>query len=93
MPIDNKIDFKNKEKVIKAFLKNYLKIDKNLFSSERLFIANSGINWIYKNTNNADLIKHYLKEIDKHLKGEIDLFWSNGTLIKKKAKENDNSKK
>jgi hypothetical protein len=93
MPIETKMDIGDKQKIVKSLLKNYLKIDKNLFISNKLFIANSGINWIYNNTKNVELIKHYLKEIDKYLKGDIELYWSNGTLTKKKAKDNDNSKK
>lgn len=87
------MDIRDKEKIIKSLLKNYLKVEKNLFISNKLFIANSGINWIYNNTKNIEVIKHYLKDIDKYLKGDIDLYWSNGILTKKKVKENDITKK
>lgn len=81
-----------KEQVIKNILKNHLKKNDNLFLSNKLFIAKSAINWIFDNTKYPDIIKHYIKDVDKYLKGELDLFWSNGILIKKKVKEINDKK-
>lgn len=78
-----KMDYSDKNDVIKSLLKKYLTIDGNILKSERLFIAKSGINWIYQNTKNPTSIKHYIKEIESYLKGEINLSWKNGLLFKK----------
>jgi len=81
--------YKNKTQIIKNMLKSYLKVDNNLYISNKLFMANSAINWIYKNTKNPDVIKHYLTDIDKYLKGEYILKWHNGSLIKKRVTNNE----
>jgi hypothetical protein len=82
-----------KEEIIKSILKSHLKINNNLFLSEKLFVAKSAINWIFDNTKYPDVIKHYLKDVEKYLKGELLLSWSNGVLIKKKVKTNDTTEK
>lgn len=79
-----KMDYKDKNDALKSILKIYLKIDKNLLLCERLFVANTAINWIFDNTKQSVVINHYMKDIEKYLKGEIDLCWSNGVLTKKK---------
>jgi|LakMenEpi03Aug12_release.lakeMendotaPanAssembly.Ray.scaffolds.fasta_scaffold52015_7 hypothetical protein len=82
-----------KEEIIKSILKSHLKVDKNVFLSEKLFVAKSAVNWIFDNTKYPDVIKHYLKDVEKYLKGELLLSWSNGVLIKKKVKTNDITEK
>jgi len=85
----NKLDFKNKEQIKKYILRNYLKIDNNIFISNKLFIANSALNWIYANTKSPEIVKHYILDIHKYLKGEYELAWINGILTKKKVIKND----
>jgi hypothetical protein len=85
----NKLDFKNKEQVRKHLIKNYLTIDNNIFISNKLFIANSALNWIYDNTKNPEVVKHYILDIYKYLKGEYELAWIKGILTKKKVIKND----
>ncbi len=84
-----KIDYKNKDQVIKFILRSHLKIDNNLFLSHKLFVAKSAINWIFDNTKYPDVIKHYMKDIEQYLNGNLELFWSNGNLKKKKVSNND----
>ena len=85
----NKLDFKNKEQVRRHLIKNYLTIDNNIFISNKLFIANSALNWIYDNTKNPEVVKHYILDIYKYLKGEYELAWIKGILTKKKVIKND----
>lgn len=85
----SKNDFKTKEEIRKHLIKSYVKMDNNLFICNKLFIANSAINWIFANTKNPDVVKHYILDIYKYLKGEYELAWINGILTKKKVIKND----
>jgi len=85
MSIIKVMDYKDKDKIIKSMLKSYLKVDNNLYLSNRLFMANTAINWIFTHTKDANTIKYYMKDVEKHLKGEICLTWINGVLTKKKV--------
>jgi len=85
----SKIDFKDKQQVRKHLIKNYLLIDNNIFVSNKLFIANSALNWIYDNTKNPEVVRHYVLDIYKYLKGEYELAWIKGILTKKKVIKND----
>ncbi len=84
-----KMNYGNKDEVLKSILKKYLVIDGNLLKSEKLFMAKSSVNWVFEHTKNSTLIKQYLKEIENYLSGDIDLSWKNGQLIKKKVDKND----
>lgn len=85
----NKINFKNKENIKKYLIKKYLVVNNNIYSSEKLFVANTAINWIFDKIKDTEVIKHYVMEIDKFLKGEQDLRWVNGILSKKKANNHE----
>jgi len=56
--------YQNKEQAMRILIRNYLKIDNNLYISEKLFIAKSAINWIFNNGKNPDLIQHYMKDVE-----------------------------
>lgn len=83
------MDYKDKDKIVKSMLKNYLKVDNNLYISNKLFIANTAINWIFSHTKDINIIKYYMKDVEKHLKGDLQLSWINGILTKKKVIQND----
>ena len=85
--------YQNKEQAIRILLKNYLKKDNNLYISEKLFTAKSAINWIFDNGKQTELVQHYMKDVENFLKGEINLYWVNGILTKKKVIQNDKTNK
>ena len=62
------------------FLLKYIEKKDNIYFSNRLFVANTVLNWVLTSFNEQKVIKYYLKEIEKHLKGEITLYWENGII-------------
>jgi hypothetical protein len=82
-----KMNYKTKEDVISSLLKKYLKKEDNLLLSHKLFIAKSVINWVFENTKNSSLIKLHIDDVEKYIVGEIDFFWKDGIIIKKKIKK------
>lgn len=89
------MNYITKEQAIKTILKNHLSSSGNLFLSEKLFIAKSVINWIFDNVKSEPVKKVYFDDVDKYLKGDLDLKWFNGLIIKNKSpkKENKNENK
>lgn len=83
------ISSKNKDEAIKFILKSHLKIDKNLFLSHKLFVAKSAINWIFDHGKDINIIKYYLKDVEKYLNGDLELLWEDGKILKKKANSNE----
>ena len=83
---------KNKDDAINYILKKYLKIQDNVLLSERLFIANSVLDWIYRSTNNQKVIDAYLNDLEEYLKGNLDLRWIDGVVIKKESRDNNDYK-
>lgn len=76
------------EKEIKRYIRDYLKINENVYQSERLFIAKSVLLWALKTAQDQKIFTYYLKEIEKHLNGEITLYWKDGIVkVKKKEKQ------
>ena len=70
----------NLEKEIKKLLSKYLNLEDNVYYSERLFIANSILTWVASKYREQKVYKYYLKEVEKHLKGEITLYWEDGIV-------------
>lgn len=89
------MNYITKEQAIKAILKKHLATSENLFLSERLFVAKSVINWIFDNIKSEPVKKVYFEDVDKYLKGDLELKWFNGLIIKNKSlkKENKNENK
>ena len=83
---------KNKDDAINYILKKYLKIQDNVLLSERLFIANSVLDWIYRSTNNQKVIDAYLNDLEEYLKGNLDLRWIDGVVIKKESRDKNDYK-
>jgi hypothetical protein len=95
MSIAIKMNYKNKEEAITAILKKYLVIQNNMLLSERLFVAKSIINWIFQNSKNPLIIKSYLEDVERHIKGDLELSWKDGIIVRKKNKKettNENKK-
>lgn len=60
--------------------------DGNLLHTSRVFVAASVIQWIYENTKTDDQISHYLSQVEKHLNGELEMYWENGLIRIRKEK-------
>lgn len=88
------MNYITKEQAIKEILKKYLIKNDNLFMTEKLFVAKSVINWIFDNIKNEPIKKVYFEDVEKYLKGDLELKWFNGLIIKnkspKKEKQNEN---
>ena len=95
MSIIKAMSYITKEQAIKIILKKHLSINGNLFLSEKLFVAKSVINWIFDNVKSDPVKKVYFENVDKYLKGDLDLKWYNGLIVKNKSpkKENKNENK
>ena len=68
------------EKEIKKLLNEFLKIKDNIFLTERLFVAVSVLNWAFLKHSDKYALQHYLDQVKKHLRGEITLYWEDGTV-------------
>jgi len=60
--------------------------DGNLLHTSRVFVAASVIQWIYENTKTEDQIFHYLSQVEKHLSGELEMYWESGSIRIRKEK-------
>jgi len=68
------------EKTIKKIIKEYIKIDGNLYHSEKLFSAKAALIWIGENAKDKKSLNYYLTLLEKHLKNDITLYWEDGTV-------------
>lgn len=95
MKISKAMNYISKEQAIKALLKKHLTMNNNLFLSEKLFVAKSVINWIFDNIKSEPVKKVYFEDVEKYLKGDLELKWFNGLIIKNKSikKEDKNENK
>jgi len=76
---------KEKSRLIKWFIdEGALTQESNLYIAERIFQANSFVNWIRKNsfdkTLNKDEIEQSMHVIRMFLQKKINLEWKNGTI-------------
>lgn len=76
--------FKTKDETIKYILKKHLKAEGNVLMCERLFVANSILEWVFKSTNNSIVIKSYISDLEKYIEGHLQLPWADDVVIKKK---------
>jgi len=79
------MNYITKEQAIRTILKKHLSVNDNLFLSQKLFVAKSVINWIFDNVKTEPVKKVYFEDVEKYLKGELDLKWFNGLIIKNKS--------
>jgi hypothetical protein len=75
------------EKVIKKMIKDFAIPEDNVFYAERLFVANTVLNWVLKNTKEERQRKQYITQIEKHLVGEITLYWDDEVIKVRKDQE------
>jgi hypothetical protein len=76
----------NQKKLVKDIFSDYIVKDNNIFFIERLFVANTILNWAYENYKDQKQIKAYIDEIKRHLDGEITLYWSDGIVKVRREK-------
>jgi|688.fasta_scaffold191808_4 hypothetical protein len=75
------------ETQIKRILKSYKTIDGNLINCQKIFVANSVLIWALENVKEKEKIIYYIREVEKHLKDEITLYWEDGSIkVKRKRK-------
>ncbi len=80
----------------KKFIMNLIKEGKyffykdNVFYGEKLFVVYSVVKWVVKQAKEGEFdeeqVKNYLNAISAYLKGDIDIFWENGTLYVSKLR-------
>lgn len=73
------------EKTLKKFMNDYIFHEENIFYAERLFVANSVLRWALENSKDERTKKQYIDQIERHLLGEITLYWDSGVIKIKKV--------
>ena len=73
-------------KEIQKFIKDYATKDGNIFHAEKLFVANTILNWAFANYKDEKTLRNYILQVERHLNGEIILYWD-GDVIKVKNKK------
>lgn len=76
------------EKIIKKMIKDYATKEDNVFHAERLFVANTILNWAVANSKTSKELQNYVNEIEKHLSGTVTLYWE-GSVIKVKGQKGE----
>ena len=66
--------------IIRNILEEFVKIDDNIYHSERLFVAHTVLRWAFETTKDENQIKFYVNQIKKYLRGEINIFWKDGKI-------------
>jgi len=74
----------NLEKEIKRLIEKYVTREENLVLANRIFVAKSVLLWVKETVKEQKAIKYYINEIEKHLKGDITLYWEDGIVKVKK---------
>ena len=74
------------EEQVKKFLKKYIEQKDNIFFCDRIFMANSVLTWALENIKEKEKFIYYLKEVEKHLSGELTLYWEDGSIKVKRKK-------
>ena len=63
----------------------------NIFHAGKLFIVNSVIKWVVERAKSGEFdetqVKNYLNVVSTYLKGDVEIFWENGTLFVRQLKE------
>ena len=76
---------KDPKKIIRGLFEKYAIKEDNVVFAEKLFIINSVINYLFKDKYYSDIDKNMILDygelINKYLKGEVDIFWKDGTLM------------
>ena len=76
----------NAQKEIKKIIESHIIYDGNLIRADRLFIAKAVLLWAVENAKDQKTFTSYLYEIERHLNGEITLYWEDGKIKIRKEK-------
>lgn len=76
----------NKE--IQKLIKDFATKKGNIFHAERLFVANTVLNWAFQNYKDEKTLRNYIFQVERHLNGEITLYWENDVIKVKNKKKN-----
>jgi hypothetical protein len=66
--------------IIRDVVKREAKHQDNIINCERIFVAASVIRWAFQETQDTNEILGYLSQVERYLKEEINLIWSEGTI-------------
>ena len=79
------MQLKHPETIIRNLYEKYVKKVDNVVYVEKLFVINTVINFLFKGKTYKELdqfqISRYGELINKYLKGEVDIFWQDGTIM------------
>jgi hypothetical protein len=78
---------KKPEEIMLELRTRYLSKTDNVYHLERYFVACSVIRWIFGTTDKSEEILGYLAQVERHMNGEIDLFWDEGSIKVGKPKK------
>lgn len=74
------MNLKSQEDIIDGLTKKFLKKEDNIYHLERLFMAVSVVRWMFKNAGSNAEILQYLVQVERHLTGEINLYWQDDVI-------------
>ena len=64
--------------------------DGNVFHAEKAFVVYSVVKWVVEQAKSGEFddsqVKNYLNVVSAYLKGDIEIFWEEGTLYVRKLK-------
>lgn len=64
--------------------------DGNVFHAEKAFVVYSVVKWVVAQAKEGEFdesqVKNYLNVVSAYLKGDIEIFWEEGTLYVRKLK-------
>lgn len=83
---------KDPKQIITSLFKKYAKVEDNTIYAEKLFIINSVINSLFRESDNKNFNKklvEYGEIINRYLKNEIDIYWSGDTIMVKELNSVD----
>ena len=70
---------------------NHFYHEGNIFHAGKLFIVNSVIKWVVERAKSGEFaetqVKNYLNVVSTYLKGDVEIFWENGSLFVRQLKE------
>lgn len=76
---------KDPKKIIRSLFQKYITTNDNVINAQKLFVVNSVIHYLFKDTYYMDVDKTKLIEygalINRFLEEEIDIYWQNGILM------------
>ena len=71
-------------KIQKDLIKKYIKTTNNLYDCKKIFSGLSFFKWIVLNSKDNHQYDSYIKQLIKHLDGEIEMYWHEGVIKVKK---------